>query len=380
MRFASALSRDTELSPAVARAVAVLHAELGGEQPHLLVVFASRHFTLGASQLATLLAEAFPGVAQIGCCGGGVIGAGLELEDAPALSITAAVLPGVGVRTFHLRTGEVPQLPQDTAAMLLFADPFTYDMNALVEALDAQHPAVPKVGGMASGGAAPGEHFLFSNDFAWRSGAVGVALSGPVRVETLVAQGCRPVGAPMFATRVEGHLVLELDGKAPMQVLETLYEGMSERDQQLMRRSLFIGLEMRKDTVEHRPDELLVRNLLGVEPRRKALAVGAELSPYQVLQFVLRDKQAATDDLKRVLEAAQARQSGPVAGALLFSCTGRGHLLFGEADHDSRAFLEAFGPTPLGGFFCSGEVGPVGGRTYLHAYTSAFALFRPVLH
>jgi small ligand-binding sensory domain FIST len=174
--------------------------------------------------------------------------------------------------------------------------------------------------------------------------------------------------------------VLELDGKSPMQVLETLYEGMSERDQQLMRRSLFVGLEMRKDTVEHRPDELLVRNLLGVEPRRKALAVGAELSPYQVLQFVLRDKQAATDDLKRVLDASQARQSGPVAGALLFSCTGRGHLLFGEADHDSRAFLEAFGPTPLGGFFCSGEVGPVGGRTYLHAYTSAFALFRPVLH
>jgi small ligand-binding sensory domain FIST len=144
-----------------------------------------------------------------------------------------------------------------------------------------------------------------------------------------------------------------------------------------MRHSLFLGLDMREERIEFDPGELLVRNLVGVDEATGALAVGAELRPMQVVQFVLRDARTAEEDLERLLEK-QRRAGGwsPPSGALLFSCVGRGAGLFGRPDHDTGLFEEKLGPVPLGGFFCNGEIGPVGGSTFLHGYTSAFAIFR----
>ena len=134
---------------------------------------------------------------------------------------------------------------------------------------------------------------------------------------------------------------------------------------------------MREEGVEYQPGELLVRNILGADEKAGALAVGAELRPMQVVQFVLRDAQAAEEDLQRMLERyRRSEHGGTPAGALPFSCVGRGAGLFGRPDHDTALFQQALGPAPLGGFFCNGEIGPVGGTTFLHGYTSAFALFR----
>jgi small ligand-binding sensory domain FIST len=206
---------------------------------------------------------------------------------------------------------------------------------------------------------------------------VGVALSGDVDVETVVAQGCRPIGKPMLVTRCRGSLLQELDGRPPLQVLAELHGSLEERDRELMQGSLFIGLEMRADRVEYEPEELLVRNLVGADEGSGTLAVGADLRPLTVARFVLRDARTAEEDLRRMLE--RHRRSGaaiPPAGALLFSCVGRGSGLFGRPDHDTSIFEQTLGPAPLGGFFCNGEIGPVGGTTFLHGYTSAFAMFR----
>jgi small ligand-binding sensory domain FIST len=100
------------------------------------------------------------------------------------------------------------------------------------------------------------------------------------------------------------------------------------------------------------------------------------LHPVQAVQFVLRDAHAAEEDLKRMLDGRRRVGREPPAGALLFSCTGRGYGLFGRVDHDTTMFEEKLGPAALGGFFCNGEIGPVGGTTFVHGYTSAFALFR----
>jgi small ligand-binding sensory domain FIST len=102
------------------------------------------------------------------------------------------------------------------------------------------------------------------------------------------------------------------------------------------------------------------------------------MQPYQAVQFHLRDARTAAEDLSQHLERYRAGSTGAASpqGALLFSCVGRGMHLYGRPDHDTSLFEGALGSIPLGGFFCNGEIGPVGGTTFLHGYTSAFALFR----
>jgi small ligand-binding sensory domain FIST len=117
---------------------------------------------------------------------------------------------------------------------------------------------------------------------------------------------------------------------------------------------------------------------MGADPSSGALAVGALPQIGQTIQFQVRDASAADQDLRRQLEAARQRLGGAeVAGAMLCTCNGRGVGLFGEPDHDAHAIHEQLGPLPLAGFFCNGEIGPVGPKTYLHGFTASIALFVP---
>jgi small ligand-binding sensory domain FIST len=202
---------------------------------------------------------------------------------------------------------------------------------------------------------------------------VGVALSGNVTVDTIVAQGCRPIGQPMFVTRCERNVLHELDGRRAIVVMQALHDTLSPRDRELLRSSLFLGVVMDESRQEYTHGDFLIRNVLGIDPQQGSLVVGTALHQGQVVQFHLRDAQTSAEDLTALL----ARYRERPAGSLLFSCLGRGQHLYGQADHDTEAFRAAVGDVPLGGFFCNGEIGPVRGRTFLHGYTSAFGLFRP---
>jgi small ligand-binding sensory domain FIST len=386
MRWASALSSKERTDDAIVEAAATVRRGLAGASADLAVVFASPHHLDAATRVPALVEAELPGSLLVGCTGSGIIGAGREVEGATALSLTAASLPGVRLTPFHLDQRELPESadaeewretievdPQASPHFLLLADPMTIDAQALVAGLDAAYPRASKFGGLASGGPVPGANRLFLRARTWRGGAVGVALAGNLTVETIVAQGCRAIGKPMIATRCHGNVLLEVDGRPPLVVLRELFPTLPQRDQELLRHSLFIGVEMR-DSVEYREGELLVRNLVGMDAESGALAVGAALHPMQVVQFLLRDARTAEEDLTRLLERSTARAQKP-SGALLFSCLGRGQHLFGRPDHDTDLFREKVGAVPLGGFFCNGEIGPVGGATFLHGYTSAFALF-----
>jgi small ligand-binding sensory domain FIST len=389
MKWASTLSRRPETAGAFSEAAEALDRRLQGRVPDLVVAFASSEHAGGFQQIAALGVRRYPSALLVGCTGGGVIGDAHEAEEGPALSLTAASLPGASVSGFHVDETSLPG-PEATAAawrdvvgagpearpkLMLLADPFTIDAAGLIAGLDRAFPDAPKFGGLASGGRRAGENrFLLGKD-VHRTGAVGVAFSGDVAVDTVIAQGCRPVGKPMLATRCRGGLLQELDGRRPLEVLGELYRTLGSRDQELMRHSLFVGLEMRERRIEYDPGELLVRNLLGADEKTGALALGAELRSMQVVQFVLRDARTAAEDLQRMLERRRRSETGRPAGALLFSCVGRGAALFGFSDHDTDLFEQKLGPAPLGGFFCNGEIGPVGGSTFLHGYTSAFALF-----
>jgi len=387
VKWSSAVSESPELRSAADETIERVRSELGGERPDLVLAFVSTEHRAAWEALPDLLGGAFEGAVVVGCSAESVIGAGREIEDGAGLSLTAAVLPGATLRPFRVDAATLPDdrlgpdlfpaSARDHAAFVLLADPFTARTESLIECLDRGFPHSVKVGGLASGGRQPGENVLFVEGKAQPLGLVGVAIEGGVSVDAVVAQGCRPIGQPMFVTRARDNLLLELDGQSPMRQLQDLLESLAPAEQVLARSSLFVGLVMREGEVEYRQGDFLVRNLVGVDDESGAIAVAAHLDHAGVVQFHLRDARTSADDLNACLARyKRAERATAPEGALLFSCLGRGRHLYGEPDHDSRVFREHLGPLPLGGFFCNGEIGPVLDRTHLHGYTSSFAIFR----
>jgi len=392
MDWASSVSEEADLRRAIEEASNAVAAALEGAAPDLVIVFASPHHAVDYARLPAEIGERFPGSLLLGCSAGGVIGGGHEIEQRPGLSITAAVLPGVRLEPFHLQSESLPEPQADIAAwrhllgpaaepdahFVLLPEPFSFDTETLVRGLDLHFPAARKVGGLASGARAPGGNALFLAKEAHSAGAVGVAMSGDVEVDTVVAQGCRPIGEPMFVTSAERNLIRQLDGRPPLATLQELHQKLGERDQELFRHSLFLGIAMNGDRQEYRQGDFLIRNLAGADNTSGAIAIGALLDTGAIVQFHLRDARTSAEDLESMLASYRAEHptSGP-SGSLLFSCLGRGAHLYGRPDHDTELFRRYLGEVPLGGFFCNGEIGPVHGTTFLHGYTSSFGLFRP---
>lgn len=390
MKWASAISELSTLPEALEQCAASIRDQLG-ESPQLAVAFVSPHYQPDYGSVGPMLSELLGAEHTFGCSGGGIIGAGLEVEQRPALSVTAAALPGVDIEAFHLDGDKLPDLdagPDKWTELLgvsedqepqfvLLADPFSFPVQNLIMGLDFAYPRAAKIGGLASGAQRPGDNALFLNGEMHGSGAIGLALHGNIMVDTVVAQGCRPIGEAMRITSSQRNILGELDGKPPMAVLQDLFRTLSERDRQLMGHSLFLGVVMDEFIDTPVQGDFLIRNVVGMDQRTGALAIGEMLKEGQLVQFHLRDAETSAQDLTFVLEryAADNREN-EVPGALLFSCLGRGQYLYGRPNHDTDIFRDKLGQVPLGGFFCNGEIGPVGGTTFLHGYTSSFGLFR----
>ncbi|MDX2167828.1 MAG: FIST N-terminal domain-containing protein [Deltaproteobacteria bacterium] len=389
MQWASAAADDADLERAVQRAASAVRAQLGACPADLVFAFVSAHHAAGYARLPGLIADALGGRLLIGCSAGGVIGGGREIEQRPGVALSAAFLPGVSLQPLRLTNDALPSPRAEPAAwreligiaadepqLILLPDPFSFDAEAVIRGVDRAYPGAVTVGGIASGGRQHGENALWLADAMHLDGLVGVALSGNVALDTVVAQGCRPIGEPMFVTACERNIIRQLDGRPPLAVLQELHERLDPRDRQLARHSLFLGIVMKEDRVEYRQGDFLIRNLLGIDPQTGALAIGALVDETTVVQFHLRDADTSAQDLDAMLERYRQRAMPPARGALLFSCLGRGQFLYGHADHDTDAFRRCLGDVPLGGFFCNGEIGPVHGQTFLHGYTSSFGLFR----
>lgn len=380
MRLVSAVSDRVDSRAAVQQAVASLGVT-PGSAPDLVIVFASPHHARSFGSMAAWLRAELGDTLAIGASSGGVIGAGIELEGREGLSLTAAWLPDTRLHPVHLP--EAPRdpkalseqlgvLPSQTAHWLVLPDPGSCDADALLKSLDALFPQAKKIGGAVGG--AEGAAF-FIGDRVVRGGALLCAIDGPCKLATIVAQGCRPIGEPFIVTRNRGHIIDELNAGKPTQVLRELHDNLGDRDKALFDTSLLIGIEMGDKGGRYEAGDFLIREVMGIDRERGSMAVGARVSEYQVVQFHLRDREAAEKDLARQLRRTAIRDESEVRGALLFSCFGRGERLFGVPNHDSDAFLEHAGPISLSGMFCNGEIGPVGGKTFLHGYTSVFGVF-----
>lgn len=325
-----------------------------------------------------------------GCSGGGVLGNAEEIEDGPALAFVLLRLPGVHLVGAHVTSADVESgldssgwrgragvEAGETGGWLAFADPFSLDAESWLRQWNEAYPGVPTVGGLAGAGAGETQTQLFLDQRVLTQGVVVVSVGGAVEIEAIVSQGCRPIGKPWTVTGAEQNLIHRIGNLPALTVLQETFDGLPARDKARAGGNIFVGLAVNEYQEEHRRGDFLVRNLLAADPNSGVVAVGARVRIGQTVQFQFRDGAAADEDLLALLEAARRRLAGrAVHAACLCSCAGRGSRLFGRPDHDAGEVHRGMGGAlPLAGFFCNGEIGPVGGRNFLHGYTAAAALF-----
>jgi small ligand-binding sensory domain FIST len=392
MRWASAINSSADLDAGVAESAAHVFAQLGAVQPDLVIAFIGSAHAGQSEALPALLAREFEGAVIVGCSASGVLGGGREIEGGPVVALLAAVMPEVRLTARHIEPADIPPVyaprsawmrlagpaPRDTRGLLLLGDPYSCDGEALLQGLDRAYPGVVKVGGFASGAHSAGNASLLNGTRVHHRGCLCLAFEGNVTIEAGVSQGCRPVGEPAFVTAAHDNLIREIDGRSPRDFLAGVYDGLASADRELFANAVSIGVALPGDRSEFGPGDYLVRNVLGLDPQSGALWVGAHIPERAVVQLHIRDAATSALDLERTLARLGRVSSRPhAAGALVFSCVGRGIELYGEPDHDSNLIRRRLGDLPLGGCFCSGEIGPVNDATYVHGYTSVVALFSP---
>jgi len=411
MRWSNSLSTRPSLEAAV-KEVAEKSLESLGTTADLGLVFISSAFTSEYPRVMPLLKKHLPETVIIGCGGGGIVGMNEygkpeEVEQQTAISLSLAHLPQVTVKAFHISAGQLPDLDSspdrwcnligvptaDQPQFIILADPFSAKINDLLQGLDYAYPNSPKVGGLASSGLNGQNAGLFCENRLYQEGTVGVSLSGKIILETIVAQGCRPIGQPYRVTEGERNIVLELEElvtsdqivsngikQSPLAALQNLVQNLNEKDRKLAENSLFVGIVRDEFKQNLEQGDFLIRNLIGVDPKAGAIAIGDKVRTGQRIQFHLRDAHTSAEDLEMLLQRYQREvcfetTSTNNAAALMFSCLGRGEGLYGKPNFDSRLF-SSYLNIPISGFFCNGEIGPVGSNTFLHGYTSVFGICR----
>jgi small ligand-binding sensory domain FIST len=388
MPFAAAISTQGQTSAALDEVCAGALEHLQGT-PDLALLFFSGHHCDAAARIASTAQQRLGARALLGCVGEAIIGNEREVEQRPALGLwLGRWARPVELEPFVLsleETGEGPSLlgwpdgllgaDPATAAVLLLGDPLTFPVEAFLKQMNEDHRGVRVLGGMASGFRGPGHCRLLCGERALDRGAVGVLLQGAVGLRSIVSQGCRPIGRHMVVTRGQQNLIQDLGGRPVLERLRELWNELSPEEQELFQQGLHVGIVINEYRGEFQRGDFLVRNVMGLDRETGALAITDRVRVGQTVQFHVRDAATADEDLHALLQIDLSAHERRPAGALVFSCNGRGSRLFAEPHHDARAVRAEAGEVPLAGFFAQGELGPVGGQNFLHGFTASVALF-----
>jgi len=358
-----------------------------GAPADLAFLFLSAQQADAVEALAAEAMDRLPARCLLGCTAESIAGPATEVEQQPALAVWAARLPETAVVPMHLEFQRTPEgasfvgwpdeipaeWPRD-AALLALGDPFSFPADLLLERLHEDQPGSVIVGGMASAARQPGGNRLLVNRTVHRRGAAAVYLHGRTRLRTVVSQGCRPIGDPFVITRAQENVVYQLGGLPAYERLKEVYATLASREREMMRHGLHLGRVVNAYQDHFGQGDFLVRNVTGIDAEQGAIAVGDHLRAGQTVQFHIRDAETADAELRQLLARARDDHGPRPQGALLFSCNGRGTRLFPQPHHDVAAIEQAFGAIPVAGFFAAGELGPIGGKSFLHGFTASIAL------
>jgi small ligand-binding sensory domain FIST len=393
MAFAAASSEHPRAPDSVGEVVGELLERIG-PAPDLAVLFASGAHTGAIPEIADAVRRLLLPRRLIGTTAVSVVSGPREIEDRTALSLWAGHLGDTrALRLDVIRgadqwvvTGIPPDLPGqhhptgspppagdrtpslDQPALLLLADPFTFPADAVLADLARTHPHLRVVGGLASAARSPGQNAMVLDGEVHRDGAVAVLFAPGSQVDAVVSQGCRPIGEPFTVTDVDHNLLLGLGSRPALDRLREQVEQLGPDERELAQGGLHVGVVIDERRVDFGPGDFLVRTLVGIDPERRGVAIGDLVEVGATVQFQVRDAASADAELRTMLAGRDAE------GALQFKCNGRGERFFGEPHHDA-ALVDRIVGGPTAGMFCAGEIGPVGGRNFLHGYTASVALF-----
>ncbi len=379
MTFAAALSEHPDLAQATGEVIGqVLEAlDPTEDPPDLALLFVTPPHRDGVADAAKAVRAALHPATLVGCAAESIVGGAREVERKAAVSLwvghtgpaTPVHLRAVMTPDGPMVTG-LPEIAGDASGVVVLVDPFSFPADVLLQRLDADHPGLPVVGGMALAGRGPGDNRLVLDDRVVTEGAVAVVLGPSVTVTAVVSQGCRPIGHPLIVTRSDGSVVHELAGKPALERLGELAEDLPEDERLLLYRGVQFGRVIDEHKAEFGRGDFLIRSVMGGDPQTGAIQVGDRIEVGATTQFQVRDADAADEDLRQLVggKAADA--------ALLFTCNGRGTNLFGAThpDHDAALITTSLDGAPVAGMFCAGEIGPVGGHNFLHGFTASIAL------
>jgi small ligand-binding sensory domain FIST len=384
VRIGSGLSTTPDARAGAVEAALAAREGLEGAPCDLAVVFAAGAHVAAPEATLEGVHEALAPAELAGCGAGGVIGGRREIEEGTGIAVWAAHLDAGRATAFHATveelgdgTGALAGMPELAGAdgALLLADPATFPTDPVLRFLADAAPTVPLVGGLASARTFDGGTALLCGDSVHDHGAVGVRLDG-VELLPCVSQGATPIGPELTITAAEGNLIAELAGKPALAKLRETIEALDADDLQLVRGGLLVGIVVDANKPEYVQGDFLVRGLVGADPDSGHVSVAADVHPGQVVRLHARDAASADRDLRDALGVRMRALGGRTpAGALVFSCNGRGRGMFGTADHDAAAVDDGLAGAPIAGFFAAGEIGPVGGHTFLHSFTATLAVF-----
>ena len=385
MRFASAVVATGNAEQAVKELCARIETRITPGMVDLALLFTTPHFDDELPDVVDRLNTVFPTGTLLGCTAEGTIGCEREFERVPSMSLLVASLPDVNIRPFHLRQTDLESLedvhdwerivgvaPESSPVFLVLADPFRLAIHDYIDRMNDVFATAPLIGGIASAGVMPEQNQLILGGDIHREGLVGVALSGRLVVDTVVSQGCRPIGTPFVITKGDRNIVRELGGKAALEQLHEILVHLPVEDEQLARESLFVGRVIDEYKEPFSRGDFLIHNIIGVDRESGAIAIAGHARVGATVQFHVRDAASADEDLRTMLAPHHGRD---LRGALLFGCNGRGTKMWPKPGHDVGVLAEVLGDLPVAGFFCGGEFGPVGGKNFVHGFTASIALF-----
>lgn len=388
MQFATATSKEPDARKAVDELLLEANDQLNGQPADLAILFLSAYYACTARAIARRVNSVLCPQALIGCSAAGVIGNERELEGRSSMALIAGRLPGVDLSAYALQPASLKyqyndrdefrravDAPRRSQLSILLCDPFSIHVNQLIYAFNRYYPGLPLVGGVASGAHQAGGNVLICGDRIMDSGAVGVTMAGEFESEVVVSQSCRPIGKPFNVTAASDNLILSLDGQPPMALIQELIPDLSYGDRDLLNRGLFVGRAIYPGQEDLGCGDFLVREVIGLDRRSGAIAIGESVRKGDKVQFHLEDARTAQSDLEMVLIPHIFRESP--SGALLFSCMGRGSRFYHHPDGDVSVIQENLGRVHLAGAFCDGEIAPVGQRNFLHGHAASLALFWP---
>lgn len=392
IKFFSALATQPDPADAIDDLAGQLKAQgfqAGIDKCDLALVFLSAHFTHQADILRRTLLNLVTPTVLLGSTAEGVVGNKEEIENQPSISLVLAQLPGVVLKPFALQEidwscmllqpqdlVQLLQVPSDTQLFILLADPFSTPIDDVLQAFNLGYSGIPVTGGMSSGALRPNGNVLMLDGQVNQAGAVGVALAGALDIDIVVSQGCRPIWRPFVVQAANKNWIFQLERKVPLAWIQDLIPELSVEERALLQNGLFIGRAIRAEQENPGQGDFLIRGVTGINQQTGAIAVADQVQEGEVIQFHVRDAATAAEDLEMMLVPQVFLR--PPDGALLFTCNGRGTRLYDHPDGDISIIRKNLGDIPLAGFFCAGEIGPIGKQNFVHGHTASLVLFRSI--